>query len=104
MLWLFGPEACRTLAPPLEIKTAFPKLEGEVLNAGPPGESQLLIATLKENYDVVASNRQELYQQLNPKDAATIYDDPIATVTEEEEDDGENFEFDENTFLENIDE
>ncbi|MCR5530976.1 MAG: ATPase [Lachnospiraceae bacterium] len=63
-----------------------------------------LIATLKENYDVVASNRQELYQQLNPKDAATIYDDPIATVTEEEEDDGENFEFDENTFLENIDE
>ena len=41
LLWLFGPEACRTLAPPLEIKTAFPKLEGEVLNAGPPGESHM---------------------------------------------------------------
>lgn len=37
----FWPEACRTLAPPLEIKTTFPKLEGEVLNAGPPGESHM---------------------------------------------------------------
>ena len=62
-----------------------------------------LVATLKESYDVVAANRQELYQQLNPKEAATVYDDPIATVSAEEDDD-DNFEFDENTFLENIDE
>ncbi len=61
-----------------------------------------LIASLKENYDVVAANRQELYQQLNPKEAAAAYDDPIASVTTG--DDEENFEFDENTFLENIDE
>jgi hypothetical protein len=62
-----------------------------------------LVSTLKESYDVVAANRQELYQQLNPKEAATVYDDPIATVSAEEDDD-DNFEFDENTFLENIDE
>jgi hypothetical protein len=62
-----------------------------------------LISSLKENYDVVSANRQELYQQLNPKEAATVYDDPIATVSAEEDDD-DNFEFDENTFLENIDE
>ena len=61
-----------------------------------------MISSLKENYDVVAANRQELYQQLNPKEAAAVYDDPIATVTTS--DDDENFEFDENTFLENIDE
>ncbi len=62
-----------------------------------------LVSTLKESYDVVAANRQELYQQLNPKEAATVYDDPIATVSAEGDDD-DNFEFDENTFLENIDE
>ena len=61
-----------------------------------------LISSLKENYEVVAANRQELYQQLNPQEAASVYDDPIATVSADDEE--ENFEFDENTFLENIDE
>ena len=61
-----------------------------------------MIASLKENYDVVAANRQELYQQLNPQEAASVYDDPIATVSVDDEE--ENFDFDENTFLENIDE
>ncbi len=56
-----------------------------------------LIAVLKENYEVVATNRNELYTQLNPEEAAIVYDDAIATVSVDED-----FEFDENTFLENI--
>lgn len=58
-----------------------------------------LIAALRESYEVVATNRQELYAQLNPEEAATVYDDAIATVSTEDD-----FDFDANTFLENIEE
>ena len=43
MLWVFGPEACRILAPQPGIKHALLALEGEILPTGPPGKSQLFI-------------------------------------------------------------
>ena len=58
-----------------------------------------LVAALKENFEVVSENRKELDVQLNPQEAAAAYDNPIATVSE----DGE-FDFGENTFLDNNEE
>ena len=39
MFWLFGHEARGILIPWSGIEPATPKLEGEVLTAGPPGKS-----------------------------------------------------------------
>ena len=40
MFLFFGPEACGILAPQPGIQPPPPALEGEVLTAGPPGESR----------------------------------------------------------------
>ena len=39
MFWIFGPEACKILAPQPGIEPAPPALEGEVLTTAPPGKS-----------------------------------------------------------------
>lgn len=62
--------------------------------------AERLIATLKENYEVLSANRAELYTQLNPQDEAVAFDDPIATVGTEEGD----FDFEEDAFIDNIEE
>ena len=43
MFWSFGSEACRILAPQPGFKPAPPALEGEVLTAGPTGNSGPLV-------------------------------------------------------------
>ncbi len=61
--------------------------------------AERLVAILKENYEVVSTNRAELDTQLNPQEAAIAFDDPISTVSEEGD-----FDFEEDTFLDNIEE
>ena len=39
MFWIFGSEACGTLAPWPGIKSTPPALEGKVSTTGPPGKS-----------------------------------------------------------------
>ncbi len=75
-------------------------------------QAEALIAGLKENYEVVSQNHSELNLQLHPDEVASAFDAPINTVVdvaeeddvEEPIDDEEEFDFDEDTFLENIDE
>jgi vacuolar-type H+-ATPase subunit H len=55
-----------------------------------------LVNSLNESYTIVAANRRELNAQINPPDVYA-YDDPIATVTEDDD-------YNENTFLEGIEE
>ena len=55
-----------------------------------------LINSLNDSYSVVAANRRELNAQMNPTDTYA-YDDPIATVTTDDD-------YNENTFLEGIEE
>jgi len=63
-------------------------------------QAEGLINALNDSYTVVAANRKELTSQLNPQDALA-YDDPIASVSDEDEllDN-----YNENTFLEGIEE
>ncbi len=62
-------------------------------------QAESLISSLNESYTIVSENRKELAIQLSPKDQAYVYDDPIAETTE----DGD-YNFNENTFLEGIEE
>ena len=90
-----------------------------------------LIATLKENYEAVAENRLQIYNQLNPdylteefgdagdqaivppkeKEEAPVEEDNAPAEEDEEyddydddypEDDDEDYDFDEDTFLDNV--
>ena len=62
-------------------------------------QAEGLVNSLNESYTVVSANRRELNAQINPPDDLS-FDDPIATVTAD--DDG--YDFNENTFLEGIEE
>lgn len=76
--------------------------------------SEMLINTLKESYDSVASNRLEIYAQIDPdyltggygsNDVEDIEDEDINDNYDAEEDDeDEEYDFNEDTFLENIEE
>ena len=59
-------------------------------------QAEGLINTLNESYTIVAANHRELNAQINPQDV--YYDDPIATVTADDD------SYNENTFLEGIEE
>ncbi len=85
--------------------------------------SEVLIASLKQSYDEVARNRQEIYAQLDP---SYVRGDEAGTLSQEYEgededydenedfsdegfddedmEDDDDYDFDENAFLDNIDE
>ena len=63
-------------------------------------QAEGLINALNDSYTVVAANRKELTTQLNPQEAYA-FDDPIASVSDDD-DILENYN--ENTFLEGIEE
>lgn len=53
-----------------------------------------MVSTLKNNLDIVLENRRELNEQLNPQDM---------TAADSDRYQGDDFDFDENTFLRDID-
>lgn len=58
-------------------------------------KAEAMVDTLKQNLDIVLENRRELNEQLNPQDRAAANADGYQ---------GDDFDFDENTFLRDIDE
>ncbi|MGN0165925.1 MAG: ATPase [Lachnospiraceae bacterium] len=72
--------------------------------------SEVLINTLKESYDSVAANRLEIYAQLDPNYLTSEYgngtdEQPVEDVDDGSvEEDDEEYNFNEDTFLNNIDE
>ncbi|MBQ8281365.1 MAG: ATPase [Lachnospiraceae bacterium] len=72
--------------------------------------SEMLINTLKESYDAVAANRMEIYSQIDPNFLTNEYGDSVDEQPDdvndeiEEHDDEEDYDFNEDTFLNNIEE
>lgn len=69
-------------------------------------KSDALITSLKSNLDIVVNNKRELAEQLNPQpiqQQSLNLDYPGEVTTESETYDDGDYEFDENTFLEDID-
>lgn len=58
-------------------------------------KTEAMVGTLKQNLDVVLENRRELNEQLNPQNMTAADSDGYQ---------GDDFDFDENTFLRDIDE
>lgn len=79
------------------------EVESVLLNAydGAKTRSEALVASLKANLDIVTSNKKELTESLSPSAVPTeVVDEQTEGQREYNDDD---YDFDENTFLEDID-
>lgn len=67
-------------------------------------KSDALVSSLKTNLDIVVNNKKELSESLSPaNNASEMEEDPQEAKGAYEQASDEDFDFDENTFLEDID-